>query len=140
MFNGDRTLTHESIGKGCVTRIACPPVETRGTDQQLEDATLLVELGRDQVEQLGLVLAGVGPGVEHVVQHGRRIQAEALRDCAQPVGSAVGEIQGNADSKLINKVTEQAETIGTTCQEGMKRGRVEWQGRSWRVGGVDFPQ
>ena len=38
-------------------------------DQKLEDVRLFVKLGRDEVQQLHLLLGGVGPRVEHVVEN-----------------------------------------------------------------------
>ena len=49
-------------------------------DQQLEDAGLLVELGAHEVQQLHLLLAGVGAAVEDVVQHRVLVQVEPVRD------------------------------------------------------------
>ena len=49
-------------------------------DQELEHAGLLVELGADEVEQLHLLLAGVGAAVEDVVQHRVLVQVEPVRD------------------------------------------------------------
>lgn len=56
-------------------------------DQQLKDPGLLVELGTDEVQELPLLLAGVGPAVQDVVQHGLLVQVEPVRDGLQSVRS-----------------------------------------------------
>ena len=56
-------------------------------DQQLEDSRLLVELGADKVQELHLLLAGVGPAVQDVVQNSLLVEVEPVRDGSQPVRS-----------------------------------------------------
>ena len=46
-----------------------------------------MELGANKVQELHLLLAGVGPAVEDVVQHGLLVQVEPVRDGPQSVRS-----------------------------------------------------
>ena len=41
-------------------------------DEQPKDSALLMEFGRDEIEQFHLVLRGVSASVENVIQHGCR--------------------------------------------------------------------
>ena len=57
-------------------------------DQQLEDPGLLVELGtesKSKVQELHLLLAGIGAAVEDVVQHRLLVEVEPVRDGPKPV-------------------------------------------------------
>ena len=98
---------HENGGRG-VSSIYLPklllPV---GPHQNAVDAAFLVELGREQGQQVHLRVAVVAPREDDVFEDGLGIDVEALGDLAQAVGAAAcGDDRGGRHSKRVSRGEE----------------------------------